>query len=384
MNRCALLLCLVAVAAPLSAQDAAVETITEAELKEHVAFLASPELGGRRDEGGRKAAAWLVERFKEAGLKPLPGKAGWLQEVPGKDGGAALGTNVVGFLPGSDEKLAREHVILSAHFDHLGKRGEDLYPGADDNASGVAALLEAIEAFQKGGPAKRTLCFVAFDLEERGLIGSQHFADHPPFPLEDLALFITCDMLGRSLGDIVNDAVFVLGTEHAPELRALVEGQETETEGRLKAGFLGTDLIGTRSDYGPFRDQKVPFLFFSTGEHPDYHTPRDTPERIDYDKVARVSNLVLAVARHAADADETPQWMDAPEADLDEARTVHRITTLLLEADQAGEMTLGGVQKFFVSQVKNQTAAIIERGKLTPAERSALVKAAQLLLLSVF
>jgi hypothetical protein len=378
MNRCALLLCLVAVAAPLSAQDAAVETITEAELKEHVAFLASPELGGRRDEGGRKAAAWLVERFKEAGLKPLPGKAGWLQEVPGKDGGAALGTNVVGFLPGSDEKLAREHVILSAHFDHLGKRGEDLYPGADDNASGVAALLEAIEAFQKGGPAKRTLCFVAFDLEERGLIGSQHFADHPPFPLEDLALFITCDMLGRSLGDIVNDAVFVLGTEHAPELRALVEGQETETEGRLKAGFLGTDLIGTRSDYGPFRARGVPYLFFSTGEHRDYHKPTDVPDRIEYGKLTKIARLLYRVTRAAADAPERPVFVKQPEPDLREVKLVSRILGTV--AAHSGKLGLSETDHAALTELRGRVDAIVASGKVTAAQRQSLKEAAQLLL----
>jgi hypothetical protein len=378
MNRCALLLCLVAVAAPLSAQDAAVETITEAELKEHVAFLASPELGGRRDEGGRKAAAWLVERFKEAGLKPLPGKAGWLQEVPGKDGGAALGTNVVGFLPGSDEKLAREHVILSAHFDHLGKRGEDLYPGADDNASGVAALLEAIEAFQKGGPAKRTLCFVAFDLEERGLIGSQHFADHPPFPLEDLALFITCDMLGRSLGDIVNDAVFVLGTEHAPELRALVEGQETETEGRLKAGFLGTDLIGTRSDYGPFRARGVPYLFFSTGEHRDYHKPTDVPDRIEYGKLTKIARLLYRVTRAAADAPERPVFVKQPEPDLREVKLVSRILGTV--AAHSGKLGLSEMDHAALTELRGRVDAIVASGKVTAAQRQSLKEAAQLLL----
>jgi hypothetical protein len=378
MNRCALLLCLVAVAAPLSAPDAAVETITEAELKEHVAFLASPELGGRRDEGGRKAAAWLVERFKEAGLKPLPGKAGWLQEVPGKDGGAALGTNVVGFLPGSDEKLAREHVILSAHFDHLGKRGEDLYPGADDNASGVAALLEAIEAFQKGGPAKRTLCFVAFDLEERGLIGSQHFADHPPFPLEDLALFITCDMLGRSLGDIVNDAVFVLGTEHAPELRALVEGQETETEGRLKAGFLGTDLIGTRSDYGPFRARGVPYLFFSTGEHRDYHKPTDVPDRIEYGKLTKIARLLYRVTRAAADAPERPVFVKQPEPDLREVKLVSRILGTV--AAHSGKLGLSEMDHAALTELRGRVDAIVASGKVTAAQRQSLKEAAQLLL----
>jgi len=377
MTRSALLLVLVC-AAPLSAQDAGVETILEAELKAYVGYLASPELEGRRDEGGRKAAAWLVERFREAGLKPLPGKAGWLQEVPGKEGGAAIGTNVVGFLPGRDEKLAKEHVILSAHFDHLGKRDDVVYPGADDNASGVAALLEAVQAFQKAGPAKRTLCFVAFDLEERGLLGSKHFAEHPPFPLEDLALFITCDMLGRSLGNIVNDAVFVLGTEHAPELRALVEGQEVEADGRLKAGFLGTDLIGTRSDYGPFRERGIPYLFFSTGEHRDYHKPTDLPDRIEYGKLQKIARLLYRVTRAAADAPERPVFVKVPEPDLREVKLVSRI--LGVAAARSADLKLSEEDHAALEGLRARVDAIVASGKVTAEQRQALKQAAQLLL----
>jgi hypothetical protein len=380
------------------------------DVRPHIERLAGPEFRGRRGDDALRAAHYIREQFEQAGLKPLFEDDDYLQPIPGVLGDDTetriIGRNVGGWVPGSDEMLRNEFVIISAHYDHLGVRGTGVHPGADDNASGVAMLLEAARHVASAGEPRssvpdaasvrdadatraalsgrprRSIVFVAFDLEEHLLWGSRWFAAHPPWDLERVKLFITADMIGRSLGNLPLPTVFVLGSEHAPLLKAMLD--DIGAPEGLEAARLGVDLIGTRSDYGPFRDQKVPFLFFSTGEHPDYHTPRDTPERIDYDKVARVSNLVLAVARHAADADETPQWMDAPEADLDEARTVHRITTLLLEADQAGEMTLGGVQKFFVSQVKNQTAAIIERGKLTPAERSALVKAAQLLLLSVF
>jgi Zn-dependent M28 family amino/carboxypeptidase len=263
--------------------------------------------------------------------------------------------------------------VLGAHYDSVPGS-----PGANDNASGVAALLEAIEAFQKGGPAKRTLCFVAFDLEERGLIGSQHFADHPPFPLEDLALFITCDMLGRSLGDIVNDAVFVLGTEHAPELRALVEGQETETEGRLKAGFLGTDLIGTRSDYGPFRARGVPYLFFSTGEHRDYHKPTDVPDRIEYGKLTKIARLLYRVTRAAADAPERPVFVKQPEPDLREVKLVSRILGTV--AAHSGKLGLSEMDHAALTELRGRVDAIVASGKVTAAQRQSLKEAAQLLL----
>jgi hypothetical protein len=174
--------------------------------------------------------------------------------------------------------------------------------------------------------------------------------------------------------------VFVLGSEHAPALKEVLD-QVEEPQG-LEVARLGIDLVGTRSDYGPFRDQKVPFLFFSTGEHPDYHTPNDTPEQIDYDKVARVSNLVLRVSTHVADSDTTPTWTDTAETDLDEAKAVHRIATLLMKSNN--HQKLGNVQQLLISHVQTKTGQILERGEITPSERTWLTRMSQLLLLSVF
>jgi hypothetical protein len=151
---------------------------------------------------------------------------------------------------------------------------------------------------------------------------------------------------------------------------------------------LGIDLIGTRSDYGPFWTEKVPFLFFSGGEHPDYHTPRDTAERIDYERVACVSNLIAGVCRSVADADATPAWTDKPARELDEVRTLHRITDLVLTTDAAAEMAgkprLSQLQRFTVTNVHARTAQIIGRGEVKPDERPWLVRSAQFLLLTVF
>src|SRR5205814_467314 len=110
------------------------------------------------------------------------------------------------------------------------------------------------------------------------------------------------DMLGRSMANVMDEYVFVLGSESSPQLRKLAETVKPE-EG-LKVGRLTAELIGTRSDYGPFRDRKVPFLFFSTGQHPDYHKPTDTADRIDYEKLRRNAVLIRDVARKLADADE--------------------------------------------------------------------------------
>jgi hypothetical protein len=232
---------------------------------------------------------------------------------------------------------------------------------------------------QTNKPA-RSIAFVGFDLEEHMLWGSTWFAAHPPWPIERVKLFITADMIGRSLGDLPLPAVFVLGSEHAPQLKESLD-RVGRPEG-LDVARLCIDLIGTRSDYGPFRDRQIPFLFFSSGEHPDYHTPRDTPERIDYEKVARVSSLVLRLVCDVAATEELPEWVDKPEIDLDEPRALERITTLLLEAGEKRPLT--DVQRYMVSIVRKRCRAILEKNEMTPEDRTWLVRMSQLLLLSVF
>ena len=145
---------------------------------------------------------------------------------------------------------------------------------------------------------------------------------------------------------------------------------------------LWIDLIGTRSDYGPFRDRKIPFLFFSTGEHPDYHTPRDIPERINYEKAAKVSGLILNICKNVASSNETPQWTEAVGTNVDEAKSLNRIATLLLKAEETQKFT--DLQRLLITHAKTRTGQIVERGEMTKDERTWLVRVAQIMLLSVF
>src|SRR5262245_43461343 len=163
----------------------------DSRLRAHVAALASAEFQGRRGAGGAKAAAYLAAEFRRLGLDPLFGDS-FLQPIPGKDGEPPLGRNVGAALRGSDPKLRDEWVIVSAHFDHLGARDGVLYPGADDNASGVAMMLEVARSLAApGGAPRRSLMFIGFDLEEVGLWGSRYFVEHAPVPLARVALFLT-------------------------------------------------------------------------------------------------------------------------------------------------------------------------------------------------
>lgn len=358
------------------------------QMRPHVEFLAGPKLAGRADAAKEQARNYISDRFRALQLRPLfgEGATGYLQPIPAAAGPAAeapalLGHNVGAWLPGSDPALADEVLIISAHYDHLGIRDGEVFAGADDNASGVAMVLEVARQLAASvKKPKRSVAFVTFDLEERMLWGSRWFAAHPPWPLERVKLFITADMIGRSLGDLPLPTVFVLGSEHADELKLSLD--RVGSPSGLEVCRLGTDLIGTRSDYGPFRDREVPFLFFSTGEHPDYHTPRDTPDKLDYDKAARVASLILKLTRHVADLEQPPIWTEAKQGDLDEPRALHRITTLLLEAEKDRPLT--STQRFMVTNVRNRTQQILKAEKMSADDRTWLIRMTQLLLLSVF
>ena len=356
-------------------------------LQKHVNYLAGDALQGRGSPESRQLAArYLVDEFKRLRLEPIFGNS-YAQEVPGlqeEDGTKPIwGLNVGAMLPGSHPQLKSEIIILGVHYDHLGVRNGQVFPGADDNASSVSMMLEVARQLATA-PVRpqRSVVFVGFDLEEHLLWGSRWFAAHPPWKLERVKLFITSDLLARSLGDLPLPAVFVMGSEYGTGLTTLL--QDLDPPKGLELARLGADLVGTRSDYGPFRDERVPFLFFSTGEHPDYHTPRDTADRLDYAKLAAISNVILQVVKQSADSAEPPQWINKPAPDLEEARTIHRITELLQAADQSGKKTLTQLQRFLVTQTHNKTGQILRKGELTAEERVWLIRSAQALLFTVF
>lgn len=392
-----LLVCAVARAdeTPTSSKTTLEPAIVASQMRPHVEFLASPRLAGRSGTDKVEARKYIVEQWKRDGLRPLfapdadatrPANIAadeigdFEQSVPGADD-KILGHNLGAWVAGSDPKLADEFVIVSAHYDHLGIRNGHVYAGADDNASGVAMMIEVAHQIAVGKEApRRSMVFIAFDLEEHMLWGSRWFAAHPPWPIERVKLFVTADMIGRSLGNLPMSTVFVMGSERSAELRSALESSGTSSD--LEVCRLGTDIVGTRSDYGPFRDRQIPFLFFSTGEHPDYHTPQDTPDKINYDKAALIASVILKVTRRVANADQAPTWSDANTLGLDEPRVLHRITTLLLEADNRKPLTQ--TQKFLVMNVRNRTQKIIDANKMTVDDRAWLIRMSQLLLLSVF
>ena len=361
-------------------------------LKRHVYTLASPEFEGRGTaEGKRKAREHLVAAFRELRLQPLFPQESYLQEIPGPKqiGGQQppMGINVGAVLPGSDARLRDEYVIVSAHFDHLGIRGGKTFHGADDNAGSMAMMLEVARllAAQPVAP-RRSVVFLSCDLEESLLWGSRWFVAHPPWPLERVKLFVTAELIGRTLGDLPLPAVFVMGGEQAPGLRQLVDG--VTPPGNLQVSHLGVDLVGVRSDYGPFKGEKVPFLFFSGGEHRDYHQPTDTADRLDYQRLAHITQVIRDVVREVAMTETPPAWSDRPEHTLGEVETIERITGTLLQLDdtlrERGRGRLTDQQRFTVSNIHTKTRTLLSEKQVSPADRAWLIRSAQWMLLTVF
>jgi hypothetical protein len=365
-----------------NAQDAPQLQPDRERLITHVATLASPEFEGRRGAGGRKAEAYVTDHLRALGLQPLFPDGSFAQDIPGREPGTVLGRNVGAKIVGSDPNLRDEIILLSAHYDHLGTRNGLIYPGADDNASGVAMLLETARCLADSEtPQARTIWLVSFDLEEDGLFGSRHFAAHPPAPLDRVRLFLTADLIGGALADVCRDEVFVLGWEHAP---GLLERVKTSAQGQpIRVAPLGSDvLVIDRSDYGPFRLRKIPYLFFSTGEHPRYHSPRDTADHIDAPKLEAISRTIARVVRSAAaDPNPLPAWSNDTLHPVDEAAALAGVLRILLA--HAPELKLEGTKKALVESALKQAESVEKHGAYRPGERTKLVRLAQIVLFTV-
>lgn len=215
--------------------------------------------------------------------------------------------NVAAILPGADPAVAGECVVVGAHHDHLGLGGDAslapeqagaVHPGADDNASGVAAALEIARALAADGPRRRTVLVAAFAAEELGLLGSARLVAEPPpaCPVERMQLMVNLDMIGRPRGG----KLYVDGADTAKGLRALVPALASRRPALPLRIAFGGDGYGP-SDHTSFLARGVPVLFFFTGAHADYHRPSDTAEKVDAEGVAAIARLALRVVREAAD-----------------------------------------------------------------------------------
>jgi Zn-dependent M28 family amino/carboxypeptidase len=222
--------------------------------------------------------------------------------------------NVVGILEGSDSLLRLEYLVYSAHIDHIGispGQPDSINNGADDNAAGVAGLLELAEAFtQPGVRPRRSILFLAPSAEEDGLLGSAHFAEHPTVPLSQVVANLNMDLIGRNW----RDSVIAVGLEHSDLGKTLQLVVQAHPELRMApiADRWPEERIFYRSDHYNFARKGVPFLFFTSGTHADYHQPTDETDRIDAEKTARLVRLLFHLGSRVADTLQRPGW--APES----------------------------------------------------------------------
>ncbi|MDC8759480.1 M20/M25/M40 family metallo-hydrolase [Janthinobacterium fluminis] len=294
---------------PGAARDAG-GPVERSVLLDDVRTLASDAFEGRRTgtAGSHRARAYLRERFGAIGL--LPFGADYLQPfafstrsvanlfTPGRPYRTAYAdaANIVGYIRGS--AAPQRYLVVSAHYDHLGVRGGKLYPGADDNASGVAAML-AIASYFKAHPPRHSVLFAAFDAEELGLQGARAFVAAPPVPRAQLRANLNLDMLAHN----DSNEIFVAGTYPWPALKPLLAQAAARSSVRVLLGhdrpLLAAGLVESwndSSDHAPFNEAGIPFLYFGVADHADYHAPSDTYAHINAAFFVRVSNLLVDVA----------------------------------------------------------------------------------------
>jgi aminopeptidase YwaD len=279
--------------------------------------------------------------------------------------------NVIGVLEGTDAALKNEAIIIGAHYDHLGRGGAgslavnsaEIHHGADDNASGTAALVELARQFAANKNNKRTLIFIAFGGEEEGLLGSKYYVNNPVFPLEKTVAMINMDMVGR----LTQNKLTVGGIGTASEWKSLVESKNTATfyesigitdaNGMAKtitSPYASVTLFALQfnedgfgpSDHSSFYGKQIPVLFFFTGTHLDYHKPSDTAEKINYAGLNQITNYVSEIVKAIDMNSKRPSYTVAKSSGMSGGRTGFNVSlgTIPSYAESNDGLILDGVR----------------------------------------
>ena len=300
--------------------------------------LSADSLEGRftASAGALMAARMISEELASYGVEPA-GEQGFFQLVPFEramrrgrqslalgsfdpnDPGAedaVIGRNVLGVIRGSDPSVADEAIVVGAHFDHVGIRqavdGDSIYNGADDDASGVVAVLEAARSLAAGPPPRRTVVFAFFTAEELGLLGTRWYLDHPVVPLERTVAELQVEMIGRPDPLAGHGKLWLTGYERSTIGESLAAlGVSVVADPRPDQDFF------RRSDNFVFAVRGIPAHTLSSyGMHEDYHRPSDEVEMVDFDHMVAAVEAIVRSVRILADADEAPSWHEGgrPEA----------------------------------------------------------------------
>lgn len=260
---------------------------------EDVRILSADDMEGRLvgSPGGEKARGYILGRMREIGLAPVEQAFVFKR----KDGAEVRGVNLIARIEGS--MPGGKVLVITAHYDHLGIQGGQIYNGADDNASGVAGLLAVAESF-KGAPPKHTVLIVALDAEEGGLRGARVFLEAPPVPAGDIALNINFDMLAKN----ARGELYAAGGSPNPWVKARLEALVPTAPVTLKLGHDtgpddSFDNWTYQSDHGVFARAGIPWVYFGVEDHPEYHKPTDDFATVPQAFFIKAVDTVVAAAR---------------------------------------------------------------------------------------
>jgi hypothetical protein len=272
------------------------------DLRKHIDVLADDTFEGREagSRGGRAAGVYLWKQLQRYGLRPGGEDGGYFQEF---HGGCR---NVLGLLEGSDPVLKHEILLIGAHYDHVGYGSRSnsygplgyIHSGADDNASGVAGLLELIEALTTVKPwPRRSILFAFWDGEEKGLWGSKHWVANSSVPMQHIVFALNVDMIGR----MRDDTILVYGARTGAGLRRLVSEENRTTD----LGVTFSWELKENSDHYSFFARNIPVLMVHTGLHDDYHRPSDDAHRINFEGSERATRLLFQLAHALSNRPQT-------------------------------------------------------------------------------
>lgn len=267
---------------------------TDTQLLKDVEVLSSDAYQGRKTgtKGAEMARAYIIARFQKLGLKSYPQHVNYAQEFTFNSRNSAKinGTNIIGYIPGKGNNV----IVVSAHYDHLGVVKDEVFNGADDNASGTAGLLKIAAYFAKNKP-NNTIIFAAFDAEEMGLQGAKAFVANPPVPVNNIAINLNMDMISHS----DKGELYVCGTFKYPDLKQYID--TTRTNIKVSLGHddpkQGHDDWTNQSDQGAFNAKNIPFLYFGVEDHKDYHKATDEYSTITPAFFSKAASVVLDVVK---------------------------------------------------------------------------------------
>ena len=297
-----------------------INNITAEALKRHLTIVASDEMGGRDtgSPGQKKAGQYLIDQYKNAGIAFPKGATSYYQPIPAaylnakRNENLGDSENIWAFIEGSEKP--EEIIVISAHYDHLGKTIDEVYNGADDDGSGTVALVEIAKAFQKakeeGHGPKRSILIIHMTGEEHGLLGSKYYTENPLFPLGLTVADVNIDMIGRrdELHKDNNNYIYLIGSDYlSTDLYTICEDVNKKFI-HLNLDYKYNDRNDRnryyyRSDHYNFAKNGVPSVFLFNGTHADYHKATDEVDKIEFDALAKRAQLGFAIAWEIANRD---------------------------------------------------------------------------------